>query len=123
MHMGLDMTVYTTNEALASEVDFNVKQVEELHFWRKHPNLHGWMERLYIAKGGRFTTFNCTNLALTEHDLDALERTVRNNTLPHTKGFFFGESDGSEKEGDLVFIAKARTSTTAGQRVFYRPWW
>lgn len=121
--MGLDMTVYTTIEKLASEVDFDVEQHEVLHYWWKHANLHGWMEQLYYAKGGRDEMFNCTNLALSENDLESLERAVRDDALPHTQGFFFGKSDGSEKEDDLAFIAKARASITAGQRVFYRPWW
>ena len=121
--MGLDMTVYTTLEKLASEVDFKVEQLDELHYWRKHPDLHGWMEQLYYAKGGCAERFNCRNLALNEFDLQELEHAVRENALPETTGFFFGKSDGSEMEDDLTFIAKARAAITEGQRVFYRPWW
>ena len=121
--MGLDMYAYTTIENLASEVDFDVEQHEALHFWCKHANLHGWMEQIYFAKGGRAELFNCANLALSECDLLGLEQAVRENTLPHTTGFFFGKSDGSEKEDDLAFIAKARAAITEGQRIFYRPWW
>jgi hypothetical protein len=121
--MGLDMYAYTTIENLASEVDFDVEQHEALHYWCKHANLHGWMEQLYFAKGGRAKLFNCANVAVNESDLLGLEQAVRENALPHTTGFFFGKSDGSEKENDLWFIAKARTAITEGQRVFYRPWW
>jgi hypothetical protein len=39
-------------------VDFEVKEANELHYGRKHPNLHGWMEALYYAKGGAADTFN-----------------------------------------------------------------
>ena len=121
--MGLDMNAYTTTEKLASEVDFDVEQHEVLHYWCKHANLHGWMEQLYFAKGGCAKLFNCENLALNEFDLLGLEQAVRENALPHTTGFFFGKSDGSEKENDLWFIAKARTAINEGQRVFYRPLW
>ena len=56
--MGLDMFAYTTSEELAASVDFEVETLTELHYWRKHPNLHGWMEALYYAKGGAADTFN-----------------------------------------------------------------
>jgi hypothetical protein len=42
--MGLDMYARTTKEPLAGAVDFKVSEPSELHYWRKHPDLHGWME-------------------------------------------------------------------------------
>ena len=33
-------------------VDGRIEE-EELHYWRKHPNLQGWMENLYREKGGQ----------------------------------------------------------------------
>ena len=63
----------------------------ELAYWRKHPNLQGWMEDLWIAKGaegGR--DFNCVDLELTLEDLDALEESLDKQALPETEGFFFG---------------------------------
>lgn len=121
--MGLDMMAFTTIERLTSEVDFDVEQLEELHFWRKHPNLHGWMKRLYHAKGGRDRTFNCSNLALNLSDLNNLEKVIQDGALPFTAGFFFGTSEGSEKDDDLTFIGKARAAINGGMSVFYRPWW
>ena len=57
--MGLDMFAYVTDETPATPVDFpEPENHEELHYWRKHPNLHGWMERLYEAKGGASGDFN-----------------------------------------------------------------
>jgi len=44
--MGLDMYAMVTNEQFDSEVDFKPERTSELHYWRKHPNLHGWMEQL-----------------------------------------------------------------------------
>lgn len=104
-------------------VDFEVEEATELHYWRKHPNLHGWMERLYREKGGQDANFNCLNLQLTAEDLDRLETAIRDRTLPHTEGFFFGVSDGSEVDDDLAFIAKARDALAAGLAVFYVSWW
>jgi hypothetical protein len=50
--MGLDMYARTTNAKLKSPVDFDETDGTEFHYWRKHPDLHGWMERLYREKGG-----------------------------------------------------------------------
>lgn len=120
--MGLDMYVYTTNEAVTEDVDFDVEDCELLHQWRKHPNLHGLMQWLYEEKGGSNPEFNCATLLLNCTDLDILEGNVKSKTLPHTEGFFFGESDGSETSDDLEFIGKARRAIEAGLAVFYWAW-
>jgi hypothetical protein len=46
-------------EGIASSVDFEVETLAELHYWRKHPNLHGWMEQHYREKGDSAKSFNC----------------------------------------------------------------
>ncbi|MGB3832647.1 MAG: phosphoglycerate kinase [Mesorhizobium sp.] len=120
--MGLDMYACTLREPPATPVDFKADEVSELHYWRKHPNLHGWMEQLYREKGGT-QEFNCVNLQLAAADLDRLEVAIRAGNLPRTAGFFFGASDGTETEGDLGFIAKAREALAAGLTVFYSSWW
>lgn len=123
--MGLDMCVLKTSQTIPSEVDFDFVEddLELVHRWRKHPNLHGWMEALYRSKGGVEDYFNCVNVALTDDDLDKLERAIRNDDLPETDGFFFGQSDGSEKDDDLQFLDKARAAIAEGKRIFYRSWW
>lgn len=121
--MGLDMYAYTTREELTDAVDFKVNDATELHYWRKHPDLHGWMEKLYFEKGGSAEQFNCVPVALTRDDLDRLESDVKERRLPHTTGFFFGESEASDLDDDLVFIAKAREAISAGMNVFYDSWW
>ena len=121
--MGLDMYALVTTETPAQPVDFKVSEATELFYWRKHPNLHGWMESLYRAKGGAADSFNCVPVQLTAEDLDRLEAAITAGDLPDTCGFFFGASDGSEIEEDLDFIAKARAAIAAGQTVFYDSWW
>ena len=95
----------------------------EIHYWRKHANLHGWMEKLYREKGGSAHEFNCVAVALTREDLDRLEGDIKAKRLPYTTGFFFGESDGSELDDDLSFIAKAREALSARLTVYYSSWW
>jgi hypothetical protein len=124
--MGLDQYAFTLKNAPKTPVDFdhdNGEEPREIHYWRKHPNLHGWMERLYRRKGGGHEDFNVSALVLDEADLIQLEAAVRANRLPETSGFFFGHSDGDERDDDLEFIAKARAAIAAGRTVFYLAWW
>jgi hypothetical protein len=123
--MGLDMYAYATEEATSAEevLDLDLENREEFFYWRKHPNLHGWMEALYRSKGGTAESFNCVAVRLDPADLDALEAAVKADALPVTEGFFFGVSDGSEKADDLEFIRKAREAIAEGDTVFYSSWW
>lgn len=122
--MGLDMYVNITTERFDTDVDFTPTiECTELHYWRKHPNLHGWMEQRYRLKCGTNEIFNCCTLKLTPLDLDELEAAVRNGNLPQTRGFFFGETLGDEIPDDLEFIRKARGALGNGFTVFYDSWW
>lgn len=121
--MGLDMYAFTMTGRPDTNVDFKPDAVTELHYWRKHPDLHGWMRALYFDKGGSEREFNCAPVVLTASDLDRLEADVVGRRLPQTSGFFFGRSDGSERADDLAFIAKARAAIDQGLTVFYDSWW
>lgn len=127
--MGLDMYAYTApRDLIGRDTDVTLDDlpgVSRLHYWRKHPNLHGWMEILYRQKGGTAEDFNGHDgtVRLTAEDLDALEAAVRDDCLPETTGFFFGVTDGSEREDDLAFIAKAREALAEGQAVLYSSSW
>jgi hypothetical protein len=120
--MGLDMYAYRTAKPLLAELDFDPPEdAREIAYWRKHPNLHGWMQELYQARGGENPDFNCDTLQLKAEDLDALEKSL--GVLPHTEGFFFGESRPEEKAFDVAFIAAARAVIAAGDRVYHIAWW
>jgi hypothetical protein len=56
--MGLDMHAVATSWEVPDLEHFDTNEYTELHYWRKHPNLHGWMEALYYAKGGTVKPFN-----------------------------------------------------------------
>ena len=123
--MGLDMYAVATKAKLNKEVDFDTINVEteELHYWRKHPNLHGWMESLYQSKGGKSPDFNGDCVVLSNADLDDLEVDIKDGNLPDTSGFFFGNSDGEEVDDDLEFVKKARQAIKEGKTVYYTSWW
>ena len=121
--MGLDMYAHHTAEKITKQVDFRTKEDSEFFYWRKHPNLHGWMQQLYKERGGSDPDFNCHSLLLEPRDIDALEKAVKGNALPFTEGFFFGESVPEDKEDDLQFIKAARDAHAKGLNVFYFAWW
>lgn len=109
---GADLTI--TKDAVPSK----------LAYWRKHPYLQGWMEKLYYEKGGKGEEFNCVNVRLDEDDLNRLKEDVLSGSLPETTGFFFG-SDSSDdyREQDLEFIEDALEAIKDGRIVLYDSWW
>jgi hypothetical protein len=129
--MGLDMYAWRV-KAEDAIGDFEIArneegraEVEEMFYWRKHHDLHGWMERLYRAKGGTKESFNCVSVRLTMDDLQLLENDVLANKLPETQGFFFGTNppDDYSKNQDMEFIAKAKVAISEGDAVYYDSWW
>ena len=123
--MGLDQ--YATarkGEPKTDEDGYTFYEDEiELAYWRKHPNLQGWMEELYRKKGGE-DEFNCVDLELTLDDLEWLEDALDHNELPETAGFFFGSNaDDHYAEQDREFIVQARAAIKQGYKVIYSSWW
>ena len=99
------------------------EQEIEISYWRKHPNLQGWMEELWRSKGNE-GEFNCVDVELTLEDLDALEQTLDGKALPETQGFFFGDnSDDYYSWQDREFIREARERLANGYKVVYTSWW
>ena len=105
-------------------VNKKVSKPRELAYWRKHPNLHGWMERLAEQKKLKYESFNGIELELSWEDLDELERAITHKQLPATQGFFFGnDSDEHYYESDLEFVKNARAELFLGLKVFYNSSW
>lgn len=95
--MGLDMHLmgrkfiwrnWDNPEAGPNEDGYPVQSMElELGYWRKHPNLHGYIVREFA--GGED---DCNEVVLSEQDLQRTIEAVERGQLPHTTGFFFGDS-------------------------------
>ena len=121
--MGLDMYAFATKKYIpdTAPAEMELGGVP-FAYWRKHPNLHGWMERLYRSKGGT-DEFNVVKVALTEKDINDLEVAVSDGKLPDTSGFFFGESSAEDKWDDITFIRHARQALEDGLNVYYTSWW
>lgn len=127
--MGLDMYAYTANRAQE-----NWDNQREIAYWRKHPNLHGWMERLWESKGrprpdtdsDRDAVFNGIELELSREDIDLLEQDILSGVVGKldTRGFFFGDaSDDYYRDHDLKFVRDARAELFCGLKVFYNSSW
>jgi len=118
--MGLDQYAAVRLDTKDEEGNWDT---EELAYWRKHPHLQGFMENLYVEKGGE-GEFNCVDVELTLEDIDALEASIKGGELPETGGFFFGDDSSDHyKESDLEFCANARKALADGQTVVYSSWW
>lgn len=110
--MGLDMHLngekyFWTNwqepEKNIMEDGFRVKEKQlDLGYWRKHPNLHGYIVATF-ADGKD----ECQSIYLPEEAMLNIIDAIKGKRLIPTKGFFFGESDGSEDEESIAIFEKA----------------
>lgn len=189
--MGLDMyAVVVASENSIDDFSFKGEGEGLLHTWRKHPDLHGWMEKLWLKKlakankdkpgpkkqelvfqitsakdGSKVTVtkehvlldqlpdalaideelkpgllmtlkqaleedlqleaspFNQVFVRLTKEDIAELGVVIASRTLPKTTGFFFGESNGEERDDDLLFIGNALKILEEGKHIYYSSWW
>ena len=113
--MGLDQQAYTKDKE---------GQCNTIQDWRKHNALDGWMQNLWVAKGGE-GEWNCSEVELNAHDIEQLEAVVVNDELPETHGFFYGgdsRHDEYQKEKTLAFIKEADTLLSRGAKIYYSAW-
>ena len=123
--MGLDMYAWVVDQdRVISDEQFHAEKDErlnEIHYWRKHYDLHEWMHRLYERRGGKKLghEFNCVPVRLYEQDLNVLEEDIVEDALP------FGDSSPGydNSKNDLEFVQKARDALKEGKAVYYDSWW
>lgn len=135
--MGLDQYAYIANKA---GTDYEDPSRQSIAYWRKHPNLQGWMERLWLKKidtpvveSDQFiqnkyppTDFNGVELELTWEDVNQLEKDIKSGVVSNmnTTGFFFGKpSDDYYYEHDLKFCIDAKAELFLKRKVFYNSSW
>lgn len=126
--MGLDMYLNGRNFIANRErpkvdgVDLK-EQIYELGYWRKHPNLHG-----YIVKTFANGVDECQEIFLTKENVEKILYAIEYRELPHTTGFFFGKSDGTEKDEDIKIFKRALEWLEKGDKdnwrsIFYQASW
>jgi len=142
--MGLDQYAYIKLSSISQELTQEEASKElqdsnfEFAYWRKHPNLQGWMERKWREKmntSNRYEKdtriddeFNGVEVELTLKDIDQLEEAVKNSNLNggygDTTGFFFGDNgDSVYYFEDLDFCRKARVALIHNIPVYYNSSW
>ena len=75
----------------------------ELGYWRKHPNLHGYIVQTFAGSEDE-----CQTIDLSDH-IRTIIAAVKARELPDTTGFFFGVSDSSQKQLDQDIAIFERT--------------
>ena len=95
----------------------------ELGYWRKHPNLHGFIVEQF-AKGED----NCQNIDLCKEDVQKIIQAIKDKDLPTTEGFFFGVSTEDEDAEDIKVLEKALEWVDAKKKgesrtIVYRASW
>lgn len=109
--MGLDMYLEGVLES---------SRVVELGYWRKHPNLHG-----YIVKTFAQGIDECQKIPLTANDLQNILTASEENRLPFTTGFFFGVSDPEHKQEtkEILTNAIAWLKENPNRTLYYQASW
>jgi hypothetical protein len=121
--MGLDQYAYIASKA---NTEWNDDSRQDVSYWRKHPNLQGWMEKLAQEKGLEYDSFNGIEVELTWEDIDRLEKDIKSGQVSElgTRGFFFGDpSDEYYRDQDLEFCTNAKAELFLKRKVFYNSSW
>jgi hypothetical protein len=131
--MGLDMylegekyfwTDWKNPQNVLREDGYEIKsRTLRLGYWRKHPDLHGYIVNTFA--GG---VDNCEAIALEDTAIEKIIDAVARDDLPHTEGFFFGATDGTEKDETLLILNAALAwlraeDAGAFRSVYYRASW
>lgn len=133
--MGLDMFFFERKNQQQEKVD-------EIAYWRKHHDLHGFFEEEWNNVGrpnahkDNAEFFNCVRFPLTEDILTRAIKAIEEDELPPTTGLFFGDGSyystdyfvsKSEAEGarhsDIAIMRDAIARIKSGSKVYYDSWW
>lgn len=116
--MGLDMFLYGKKD-MANKND----EKREIGYWRKHPNLHRYIENLYRVKGGK-EEFNCIDYLLSKEEIEDIIAKSKNRELDKSEGgFFFGESCDEDNESTVKIMTIALKCMKQGYKIYYTSWW
>lgn len=131
--MGLDQYMYlrSKDEEIAKEEE--EYGLNEIAYWRKHSDLQGYMEKIYIERGGD-EEFNLIPLELSKEDIENLKEYAikelkkykenEEEEIEHTRGFFFGESREKDWEHTIEVCENILSVVDfEKEKVVYDSWW
>lgn len=109
--MGLDM--YLIGKS-------NGRDDEDLGYWRKHPNLHGYIVQTF-ADG----VDECQPIPLTLEQVQQTLAVTIADDLPQTTGFFFGASNEDDRLKTIEILVAAMRWARAkpGRSIVYQASW
>ena len=131
--MGLDMHLtgkkfhfsnFDHPEKEPMEYGFKVSSISvELGYWRKHPNLHG-----YIVHEFGDDVDECQEIPLSKEDIQQIISAVEEDNFETIEGFFFGTSEGADYQNTTEQFKKALKWLTvkeenAAKYITYRASW
>ena len=102
----------------------NITLVEEVAYFRKHPDLHGLIEKKW-REAGNEGEFNCQKFVLSKEFCNELLEIAKNpKDVETTTGFFFGTSCDEDWKDTVVALEKAlEILKDDTMEVFYDSWW
>lgn len=127
----LQSAVKSYAEAVANGETVEDYEPINIGYWRKHSDLQGYMEDLYINKGGT-EEFNCEDLILSKEDCEDIieysrqrfQRSSQGIEDEHTTGFFFGETQDSDWADTIDIFNKVLAETDwEHETIYYSSWW
>jgi len=113
--MGLDMSLYSHQKPKVGENEiaapFDLAGIDnelvEIGYWRKHSDLHRFIESLYREAGGT-GDFNGVRCLLSREHLEEILRRTREDAFePNEGGSFFGTSNYSCTRGVNLSVEEA----------------
>lgn len=128
--MGLDSMIFATTHEIPKATDVQrhsdgtFPDVEVMR-WRKFYDLHDYMYKLYVRKGGKLESykFNCVGLKLTPLELVKLVGSIQNGKLKKSDFYDWSHTQSKWRE-DIRnmwdIIEEAQKGTTA---FYYWSWW
>jgi hypothetical protein len=131
--MGLDMMLYA-REVIeeGDDVSEDARQIE-IGTWRKHPDLHSYIETLWRAETGSTEDFNCIDYKLSRKQIIDIILLTVTETMPKSKGgFFFSESKLTDISHTITLMGSALSyidkhtsypDDVPEYEIFYSSWW
>lgn len=115
--MGMDSNVYAVPlDCVIDDFSFKEGASSEgsFFYWRKHYDMHNWMKRLFIKKGGDYSVdqFNCNYIRLTMEDIEELEKSMD-----------WYEEYPDQYSQDLRFINEAKIYLNDGYAIYFLSWY
>jgi len=93
---------------------------EQLAYWRKHPDLHGYIVKTFAAGSDE-----CQAVGLSPDDLQSIVDAIVQKRLPYTSGPFFGVSTEEDTACSIAQLESVKEwlEKVPGRTIYYQASW